>query len=330
MDLKEMGTTNPLNELSPGHRVAIITHVNPDGDAYGSVLGLMHLLDEAAIRADGFIEDDRQSKYSFLPGYDRLLRDAVSDGTTHYECCFVLDCASLDRISRFEDIIRSSDKVVNIDHHVSNTLFGDVQLVQPNRSSTAEMISDLAIAAFGRMEAKAATCLLTGMITDTGGFAYENVSASTFRMAAELLEFGADHPNIHLHLYQNRPMQNARLLSRMIESMELFAEETVAVLTVSIHELEKFEVAYEDLDECVEFVRDLKGIECAVLLKERSSVETKVSFRSKKWLDVNKVAGRLGGGGHKRAAGATLHVNMDKAKSEVIHAISLHTGDEIS
>jgi bifunctional oligoribonuclease and PAP phosphatase NrnA len=318
--LMKMIQNNPLVQLQPGHRVALVTHVHPDGDAYGSLLGMKHLLLQHVHHVDAYAEADPASKFSFLPGFKEL-KTTFNPAEVIYDVCISLDCGNAERTGVFQLLLEKAHRIINIDHHISNTFFGHVQCIIPAASSTSEIITQLAQDLQIPLKAESATCLLTGIVMDTGSFLYENTSAATHQAAAHLLDAGANHDLIRFHLFQNRPLQNVRFLGYLIEHMELLMDKQVVLLTVSDDLLAHYEVAYEDLDEFISYVRDTSGIELAVILKELNGDEVKISFRSKSWLDVNELAAGLNGGGHERAAGAVLNGTLDHARRQLLPLI---------
>ncbi len=316
-----MKQNNPLKLVKLEHRVALVTHVHPDGDAYGSILGLKHILSEKALLVDAFADSDTQSKYSFLPSFSEL-KGEDSIGDIEYDLCFVLDCGNKERVYGFSSLLTSSKMVVNIDHHVSNIGFGQIDWVDSSASSTSEILTDLASDVDDTVNAKAATCLLTGIIMDTGSFLYDSTTKNTHIATAFLLDQGADHAAIRYHLFQNRPLQNVKFLGYLIDKMELISNNQVVLLTVSDELLNSFNVAYEDLDEFISYVRDISGVELAIIFKELSPEETKISLRSKKWCDVNELASNFNGGGHERAAGAVIQGTLDEAREKLIPLVT--------
>jgi bifunctional oligoribonuclease and PAP phosphatase NrnA len=309
---RQMMNHNPLKQIKPHHSISLVTHIHPDGDAYGSVLGLYHLLKEQVKKIEPHIEFSEKSKYDFLPGFSSL-KSQIDAETPRYDFCVVLDCGNAERTGSLSALMTSAKKVINIDHHISNTLFGDLQWIEHDKSSTSEIIAALAQDSGLHMSADAATCLLTGIMMDTGGFLYENTTASTHYQASRLIDAGADQERIRSELYQNRPLQNVKFLAYMIEHMELIMDHQAVLIAVPDALLNEYQVAYEDLDEYIAYARDIEGIELAVIVKELNKEEIKISFRSKSWLDVNELASHFNGGGHARAAGAVMEGSVSDA-----------------
>ena len=329
MDSMTTKQNNPLMLANSHHRIALVTHVHPDGDAYGSVLGLKQILSEKALVVDAFAEKDPQSKFSFLPAFDQLKgKDGLSEEP--YDLCFVLDCGNEDRVQEFSPLLALSKVIINIDHHVSNTKFGHVRWLDPTASSTSEIVTALATDLHYSVSADAATCLLTGIMMDTGSYLYDNTTEKTHLATAFLLEQGADHASVRYHLFQNRPLQNVKFLGYLIDEMELLFDDKVVFLTVSDYLLKQFNVAYEDLDEFIAYVRDIEGVELAIIFKELSLDETKLSLRSKKWCNVNKLASNFNGGGHERAAGAVIKASIEETRKMILPLLKkMFNGDQL-
>ena len=302
---RQMMNHNPLNQIKPHHSIALVTHTHPDGDAFGSVLGLYHLLRKYVNNIEPYIEFSGTSKYHFLPGFSSL-KTKIDPEAPGYDFCVVLDCGNTERTGSLSTLMSSAKQVINIDHHISNTLFGDLQWIEHDKSSTSEIIASLSQNSKLHLNSDAATCLLTGIMMDTGSFLYENTTSSTHFQASRLIDAGADQGRIRSELYQNRPLQNVKFLAYMIEHMELAMDNRVVLIAVPDALLNEYQVAYEDLDEYIAFARDIEGIELAVIVKEMDKEEIKISFRSKSWLDVNELASHFNGGGHARAAGAVM------------------------
>ncbi|MEN1759402.1 bifunctional oligoribonuclease/PAP phosphatase NrnA [Anoxynatronum sibiricum] len=315
---------NPLQLLQAHHKVALITHVHPDGDAYGSLLGLLHLLKGKVQQIQAFAEEDQHSKFSFLPGFGEI-RCVSGLVASDFDYCIALDCGSAQRACGIESFLKTVKQItiINVDHHISNTIFAHINAVDVESSSTSELVASLSNEMGWELSEDVATCLLTGIVMDTGHYLYENTTDKTHEIAAHLLRVGADQDLIRYNLYQNRPVQNVRLMVHLIDHMELLSNGRAVILSVHDEDMQQFDVAYEDLDEMIAYARDIAGVELAVIFKELSKTETKVSFRSKCWFDVNELASQLGGGGHQRAAGAVIENSLQEAKKTLIPMIEV-------
>ncbi len=307
--------------IQKGSSIAVISHVNPDGDSLGSLLGLSLALRKLGAAVTTFVNDEVPSKFKFLPSIDSALRYDVSQEKV-FDQCFVLDCGDEKRLGYSIDILEKSRQVINIDHHISNNGFGDIDIVDSGASSTCEIIYHIITQEMGvPMDQAIATCLYTGMVTDTGNFRYDSTSPDTHRIAASMLEAGVDLHKITFYLQQNNSLGSVKLLGHLLTEMEVYAEGKVAVMQVTRQILEEYEVQYDEVEGMINYGRDIEGVEVAVVLKELSEQGVKVSLRSKTSFDVSKLAQAFGGGGHRKASGAVIDCNIEEAKKQILDKI---------
>ncbi|SDY90558.1 DHH family phosphoesterase [Tindallia californiensis] len=299
-------------------QVALVTHVFPDGDAYGSLLGLKNILEQHGVEVFAYVEDKNSNgKFSFLPGYETLITfDSNTD--RQFPMAVVLDCGEKKRVAGGNWIFEHATKIINIDHHISNSFFGHDNIVSEKFSSTCELIWYLAKRFTELITNESATCLITGIMTDTGNFLYDNTSAQTFRASADLIDKNADIKTVKFNLFHSKSLSNIRLLGYAIQNLQIILGGKVAFLNLDKYTMDQFNVSYEDLDDFVAFIRDIEGVEVAILLKETKNKQIKISLRSKSYFDVNKFAQEFNGGGHKKAAGALSNENMESTEKLVI------------
>jgi len=296
--------------------VWIGTHVDPDGDAIGSALGLALLLEGLGRRVTVHCQDAVPDEAAFLPGVDRLGHRPPTDGET----AVALDVAEPARLGRLY-LADSWSRLVTvvIDHHASNPGFGTVNVIDPSRSSTAEMVTDIALVMGASIEADAATCLLTGIVTDTLGFRTSNTTADTLQTAHELVLRGARLTEVTHHVFHRRPLANLRLTALALQRLTRAGPFAMTML----HQ--------RDLDACGANAEAARGITsllatadepaAVALLRERPDGDIDVSLRSKPGVDLLPAARALGGGGHSQAAGARLPGPMEAAGAAVFRAL---------
>jgi phosphoesterase RecJ-like protein len=212
-------------------------------------------------------------------------------------------------------------RLINIDHHISNTKFGEINLVEESASATAEIAYKLIKSMGIFIDKDMAECIYTGIVTDTGMFQYSNTSEETHSIAAELIIAGVSPSDIFNKVYQNSPKEKVLLMKEALQSLDFHFNEMVSCITISKVQIER--IAMEDLDTegIVNLARDIAGIEAAVFLKEKEPNIIKASLRSKDMIDVCAVAKEFGGGGHTRAAGCTIHGSIENAKTQILQAI---------
>lgn len=291
------------DELKGAGTIAVGGHVRPDGDCVGSVMGLyLYLKKEMpGARIDVYLEQPPEI-FDCISG----IKDIKSEfnNKTVYDVFLALDTTP-DRLGGAEAIYDRARKKINIDHHISNTGYGDVSVVEPGRSSTAELLYELMDPA--ALDEEIAKAIYIGIIHDTGVLRYSNTSPRTLEIAAELIKFGFDFSKIVEETFYEKTYLQTQIMGRaVLESMRLLDDRCI-VSVVSRRMMEFYQVQPKDLDGIVNQLQSVKGVDCAIFMYETGTLEYKVSMRSNGRVDVSKVAVRFGGGGHVRAAGCTMN-----------------------
>jgi phosphoesterase RecJ-like protein len=295
----------------------LTTHINPDGDALGSLMGLGLALLNAGKNAVMIMPHPVSVAFQFMPG-SRHIQKTV-DLLARFDVGITLDCTDITRAGEeAQEVLQRAGKLLNIDHHISNQYFGDLNVVDPQAAATGEIIYDLLLKAKMPITSEIATNLYTAIITDTGSFQHQNTTAKCLRTAALLLDCGAAHRVVQQHLYEQRSLESLRLLARGLESLSLNKEGTVAWMTISRDSLYSSGATVDDSEGLIDYVKSLKGVEVGIVFKEVNPSEIKVSFRSNNYLDVNRLAAHFGGGGHERAAGCTINGELGDIEQIVI------------
>lgn len=307
-------------EIEASHSIAIVSHNNPDGDNLGSLLAAGLSLEKMGksvlfVKADIIPED-----YMFLPGIEKLSKLDSNIGTI--DLLMVLDSSDPDRLGENKILIENSKKVVNIDHHRSNTEFGDINIVLPELSSTGEILFELLRQLDLPVDKDVATLVYVAISTDTGRFSYQGVNGRTHETVARLYDYGIDAYKINTELYQRRSLKRTKLFIRAISEMELYMDNRIGVIKVTGSMLDETGTSMEDTEGIVEFIRDTDSVEAACLLKEIDDKVVKISLRTKKIVDANKVCSIFNGGGHSRASGATVEGNIGNVEKRLIDEIS--------
>ena len=305
-----------------GRRVALTTHVNPDGDGLGSEVALAHLLklrgSEVVIANPTLTPARFQFLFEGLNGVDRS-REAVK-ALRGSDVIVVLDISDLGRLGMLtQTVAETRAPVACIDHHVSpGTLPPGPRYVDPTAAATGELICEIALANEWTLTPAAARALYVALVTDTGGFRFSNTRPRTLRIAAELLETGLDPEEIYLDLYANAPAGRPRLLAETLSTMVV--EDGLAWVTVPPGALERHQVTVDDLDGIIEYPRSIAGVRLALLFREMSQDRVKVSLRSVGAVDVAAFAKPFGGGGHKHASGLSLPGSLPEVQEKVLSA----------
>lgn len=316
---------NPLSFIKQHNKVAIISHIHPDGDSLGALIGLGLVLKRLCKEVYIYINDKFPEKYKFLSGYKYIKKYDGKDNI-NFDFCFVLDCGDPKRLGYSESILNKSRKVINIDHHVSNTKFGDINILDIGVSSTCEIIYSLLKDFEIQLNTDIATCLYTGIITDTGNFVYDNTTANTHKVVSELMAYNIDLNTIAYNLYQNKSLNGIKFLGYILNHMKICFGGKIAIITITKELLEEFNVAFSEIDGVINYARDIQGVEIAIMLKEVIENEIKIGFRSKNDIDVSRLAQRFGGGGHKKASGATLKGSIEEVRNKIEDQIRLDLG----
>ena len=295
----------------------LTTHVNSDADGIGACMAWAHLLRGLGKRADIGLPEPPAGQCSFLAGWDGVRHFADLD-LTRYRCAIVADCPSLDRIGPVRPSLSPDIRLFNIDHHQDNECFGAVNIVE-EVSSTCELLYHLALALGYEIDAIAADQLYAGILFDTGGFRFSLTTATTFEVAADLVRRGARLDAIAQDVFGNKSFGSVKQRGHAIESLGLRLGGRVAVL-----HLDREAMSAGEPDEVVNYGLMIKGVEVAVLLKERAPGCYRISLRSRDKVDVSQVAGTFGGGGHTRAAGLELTGAPQDVVENILAEIGRH------
>lgn len=311
--------------LKPGLRVALTTHVNADGDGVGSEVALWHLLRARGLQPVIANATGIPGRFDFLipPGADESAR--AGREIARADVIVVLDISDLGRIGDLAGAVRDRHvPVVCIDHHVSpGTLPAGPRLVAPEATATAELVFDLATALEWELTADTARALYVGLLTDTGGFRFSNTTARALRVAAALLERGVDPETIYESVYASAPEGRVRLLADVLHTL-VVEPQGLAWVTVPPGALDRYGATADDLDGIVEHARSIAGVRLALLFRQIANGRTKVSFRSMGNVDSAALAQAFGGGGHHKAAGASLEGPIADVQTRVLAAARKH------
>jgi len=283
--------------------IVFASHVNPDADTLGSSLGLIHSLPSANKKFTLYNAGPAPASLDFLPGIEMLTNDFPADA----DLVIALDCGDKSRLGLKD----GGYKLLNIDHHTSNSLYGDENIVDPNAASAASVVLEFLREVGITPNKKSATCLYTALASDTGFFKYDSVDRKVFLDAAYLVECGANASEVATLMTQREPLSKIRLHSAVLATLRLMADGKMAYLHMTDEMLKSFGAKADEADGAAEEARSIDGIEISLFLREQSDGYIRGSLRSKTATDVNKVAKIFGGGGHVKAAGFTLKMEKD-------------------
>lgn len=308
--------------LIPGKRVCLITHVHPDGDGMGSEVAMVHLLRAAGMEVVITNPTPTPDRFAFLlanlPGVDKSAH-AVKE-IRRADLILVLDIAELSRLGQLGDAVRERGvPVACIDHHTGAGQLPDgPRYVDPTAAATGELVYLLARELGWTVTREVAHAVYVAMVTDTGSFRFSNTTPRTLRIAADLLELGADPEEVYLEVYASAPVGRPRLLAETLQTLVIEEAVGLAWMTVPLGALERHGVEADDLDGVVEHARAVRGVQLAILFRHVSGGRIKVSFRSVGNVDVAELARRFGGGGHTKASGVAIVGGLDEVQRAVL------------
>ena len=303
-----------VNELKNADDILILCHRNPDGDTLGSGFALLRALKAMGKRARLACDDNIPAKFSYL--YEGVENEGDFEGYI-----VSVDVAERKLLGeRFNECY--GDRVdLAIDHHGTSRLFAKKTYCEPESASACEILYSVITALGAEISVDIASCLYTGISTDTCCFRYSNVTPRTHRIAAELIEKGADHARINVKMFETKSMNNIRLERMCLESLESYAEGKLAVITVTTAMLEQCQTDKSALDAIKPITRQIEGVEIGLTVKEEGNGKTGVSIRTSENYDASLICANFGGGGHARAAGCEMKASPEEARDRVVKYI---------
>lgn len=307
-----------LKRLRADNRFLITSHRNPDGDAVGTSVGVARLLRRVGKATTVWLRDEPPALYHPAIVGENLYTGAEppSGFPEVYDAAIVLECPSLDR-SGLEEALGDLP-LINIDHHLGNELYGVVNWVDSAAPAVGEMALLMARALKIELDEAVATPLFLALVTDTGGFRFANATERAFTAGADLVREGARPELVSQWLYESRPLATVRLIGDALETLELDHGGKVATIVVTAEMFERCGATSSDTEGLIDYPRSIAGVETVALVRELPEGGSKVSLRSRGSLDVESIARRNGGGGHKNAAGFTLAESTVEAARQLV------------
>jgi phosphoesterase RecJ-like protein len=298
----------------------VTSHERPDGDAIGSALGLMHLLDALGKQTTVDFTDRIPASFKMLPGVERITCELPQN----VDAAILLECSSVERSSLPKAAYAALNPAltINIDHHLSGRNFANFNWIDPGACAVGAMIYDVVVAAGVTITPAMATCLYLAVLTDTGSFHYSSTTAGTFALAQHLVESGANPYRIAQSVFCSNPPSRVRLLASALIKLQL--EGPIALTTITLAEMQQTEATMEDTEGIVNHLISIAEIEVAAFVREVvSGSQYRVSLRSKGRVDVARVCEQFGGGGHHSASGCTLNCTLDEATEQLLTALRI-------
>jgi phosphoesterase RecJ-like protein len=305
-------------ELRDNKRFLLTTHVNPDGDAIGSLGALALVLEDLGKEVVAYCQDEIPGFLRFLPYSERIVREIP--GPNRFDVAVVLDCGELDRIGNAAKALQQVEKIIHIDHHSSSDDFGQLNLVRPECSSTAEILYEIFQAIPASLSSQAAENIYTAILTDTGSFRFANTTARALDIAAEMVALGVAPDKIASEVYDSMSPERLRLLALSLNTLTLRANGRLATMQVSREMLEETKTSVMDTDGFVNYPRGINTAEMAIFFREMDSGKVNVSLRSRGRLNVAEFARNYDGGGHHNAAAFRAEGSLTQVVEEVLAA----------
>jgi len=311
-----------IKAIQKANTILVATHVFPDADALGSQLGLSNILEGMGKTVIRYSEEPVSYLYDFLPDCEKLICELPD--LSQIDCVIVLDCGDRLRVGKALEALLTIHPMIVVDHHTGHQEFGDLRWVQSGRASTGDMIYELSKALIAEISLDAAYCLYAAIVADTGSFKYASTTATTFTIAGALVARGVNPEQVATKLFDNFTESRLHLLQTVLSTLELSAEGKLALITATREMFELSGAASDDTESFINYPRALTSVKVAVFLKEKEGAIS-VSMRSKgSQYDVSEVARKLGGGGHRNAAGCKFRNGETLAEArEQIFALLL-------
>ena len=298
-------------KIKTAEKILVTAHINPDGDALGSTLAMCQVLRQFGKIAQVYIDDKLPTNLNFLPHINEIKRPAENE-KFDADLLLVIDTAP-DRIGSIRNL--TDAQILNIDHHVTNKNETDDLYLEHTAAAACEIIFKLCKELGVKITPDIATCLYTGIVTDTGFFNYSNTTPTTFRVAAELVEYGVK-PNYISEQVERRKLNDVKVMIAALQTMQIYFNEKVAGMFID-EELSKVVDTTEGL---VDLIRVIDTVDVAFVLTYKAENLVRASLRSK-GVNVSEIAQKMGGGGHIRAAGCTFHTSFDEAKNILLQTL---------
>lgn len=316
MDTKQLN-----NIIKTSKNILIISHINPDGDTLGSMCALYSaILDNYKKKSDMLVMSRIPDNLKFLPNINNAKHINEFDKSRVYDLVINVDVAAYDRMFDSEILFNKAINTVNIDHHITNEGYAQLNYVLPEASSAGEVLFELLSGMDWEISLDTAKCLYTAILTDTGSFTYNNTKYNTLCIAAKLVELGVSPVEIYRNCYESKTKEQVLFQSYCINKAEFTNDDKIAYVKVYKKDLEKFNLTEDCTEGLPERLRAIKTVEIAFVVKELSSASAKVSMRSES-VDISRVCAKFGGGGHKLAAGCLIKSGVKEAAKKILEEV---------
>lgn len=314
-----------IQQLKSSQRILLASHANPDGDAIGALLAMGIALEKRGCDVVIYNESTIPAVYRFLPSVDKIQKQLLN--LERFDTAVILDCGALGRIGSVADSVATIPVIVNIDHHITNTRFGNYQLVDVDACATSEIVYRLIQAMGLEMDIAVATAIYTGILTDTGSFRFSNTNQAAFSICKAMVAMGVSPSTVAQHVYGTYSLGRIKLLNLALDSIEISANGRLSIMTVTREMLADTGTQPEDADGLINYARRIQDVRMAALIHELESGDSvpegakrfHVSLRSDGSVDVSRIAMNFGGGGHASAAGFSIESSVVELKRTIFN-----------
>ena len=306
-----------IHHLKNSNNLFLATHTNPDGDAIGSLIAMGLSLEALNKRTTLYNESPIPAVYRFLPFADRIVK--YVDKANIYDTAIILDCSDLERIGKAVSMVNKIPIVINIDHHITNTCYGDFQLIKTSACATTEIVYKLMKDMAVPINKAIAASIYTGILTDTGSFRFSNTNRAAFEICEEMVELGVDPYSIAQHVYGTYSLGRIKLLNMALDSIEISYNGRLSMMTLTRDMFYETDTRTEDADGLINYAKSIEDVKVAVLIQElqNKNKQFHVSLRSNGTVNVAEIASSFGGGGHFNAAGFSIESTLSDLKSQI-------------
>ena len=311
-----------VEEIKKAESIVVLTHETPDGDAIGSSLAMYNALKQIGKNVDVIIPECPRN-FNFLTGYNEIKKEGK---ITNYDLAITVDCATIERLNGWQDYFDRANATINIDHHTKNGMFADYNYVNPASPACAQILIIVLEALNIKINKEIGECLLTGIITDTGGFKYQGVSSETFQFVAWLMQAGVNVSNVYKKALQIKTKSSFELEKIAMNRPEFLEDGKIAFTYITKQDEISVNAEPGDHEGIVEKGRDVEGVEVSAFLRQIEDKTYKVSLRANDYVNVSDVAMVFGGGGHVKAAGCKINGTPEQIKTTLVKVIKKHIG----
>ncbi len=309
------------SELRKANSVLIVSHMRPDGDAIGSQLALALTLQRLGKEVVCWNHDPVPAKLSFLPGADMII--SPPQQPVDFDLVVSVDTSDRERLGDCDAALGNIGCFINIDHHATNQNYGDINFIAADCPATGQIIYELIRAEELPFNYEIADNLFAAISTDTGSFQYPSTTARTFEIAAELIQAGVDVGRLSELIYESYPLRRVELLRSLLNSLELLADNRLAIISLPLEEARRIGSRPEDTEGLIDHVRSIDSVQVAAFIEEVDQQQTRASLRSKNdRIDVAAICAKFGGGGHRLAAGARINKPFTEARKMLAEAVT--------